>query len=125
MNPRSSRQRHTSSEAIPTWGWWVIGGFIGSILLVIAVISGVIPHLAEAAMPFLRMALMLLILAALAVLYFIPTFIAKDSPRMLAIFVANFVFGWTLVGWVIVIIWALAEAGSLNKKPTPPVLPKP
>lgn len=54
----------------------------------------------------------LVILVVLAIIYFIPCMIAAKSPRIAAVFVANLVFGWTVVGWFIVLIWALAEAGS-------------
>ena len=35
-----------------------------------------------------------------------------------AIFFANLIFGWTIIGWFIVLIWAIAERETA--KPTPP-----
>jgi hypothetical protein len=45
--------------------------------------------------------------------YFIPWFLAKlrRHPQSLAIFIANVAFGFTLIGWVIVLIWAALEGG--------------
>ena len=42
-------------------------------------------------------------------LYFLPTITAgirrKNNTR--AIFVLNFLTGWTLVGWIIALVWAV------------------
>lgn len=42
-------------------------------------------------------------------LYFAPTIVAKrkDHPHTLAIFIVNFLFGLTLIGWVGCLVWAL------------------
>ena len=41
-------------------------------------------------------------------LYFIPIFIAifKKKANLVPVFLINFLFGWTLVGWVVSLIWA-------------------
>lgn len=41
--------------------------------------------------------------------YFLPTFIAigRNKKNILAIFLINLFFGSTLIGWVVVLIWAL------------------
>ena len=111
-----------SSQSIPTWGRWLICIILGLILGFLIVASGIIPSLAMSGLELLTWLLgvvikpILLILAV--ALYLIPTIIASRSPRLTAILVANIVFGWTIVGWFIILIWALAESGSLNKKPT-------
>jgi Superinfection immunity protein len=50
-----------------------------------------------------------------AVLYFVPTVLAwwmhVKSAR--AIFYVNLVFGWTIVGWVVAVMWAMAERNEL------------
>jgi hypothetical protein len=50
----------------------------------------------------------LLILMGL-VIYFVPTFIARSKKKRnaAAIFALNLFLGWTLVGWVIALVWAL------------------
>lgn len=47
----------------------------------------------------------------LAVLYFVPTIVASSRERKNrnAIFVTNLLFGWTLIGWGIALIWAVKE----------------
>lgn len=48
-------------------------------------------------------------------LYFLPTIIAlaNNHHNAVAIFVLNLLLGWTLVGWVIALVWVLT-------KPAPP-----
>lgn len=43
-------------------------------------------------------------------IYFIPAWIAeiRNNPSTTAIFVVNLFFGWSLIGWVIALIWALS-----------------
>jgi hypothetical protein len=43
------------------------------------------------------------------VLYFLPTIIAaaRSKRDTMSIFVLNFFLGWTAVGWVIALVWAL------------------
>ena len=50
----------------------------------------------------------------LIVLYFLPTLNAVQKGRGLATFVANVFFGWTIVGWLIILIWSLTP----SSKPT-------
>lgn len=42
-------------------------------------------------------------------LYFLPAIIAKSKKRTNtgAIFALNLLLGWTLIGWVIALVWAL------------------
>jgi len=49
--------------------------------------------------------LMILIVA----IYMLPTLLAygRDHPRRSTITLVNILFGWTLVGWLVVFIWAL------------------
>ena len=41
-------------------------------------------------------------------IYFVPTIIAalKRKRNWLAIFLLNLFLGWTLIGWVVALIWA-------------------
>jgi hypothetical protein len=47
----------------------------------------------------------------LLVLYFVPTIIAlaRKQRNTVAIAVLNFFLGWTFVGWVVALVWALTE----------------
>ena len=39
-------------------------------------------------------------------LYFLPTLIGRHKADAMAIFIVNLVFGWTVIGWVIALVWA-------------------
>lgn len=41
-------------------------------------------------------------------LYFLPTIIARDKPDVMGIFLVNLLFGWTVIGWFVALIWASA-----------------
>jgi tetratricopeptide (TPR) repeat protein len=51
----------------------------------------------------------LLILAAVIAIYFLPTLVgrARNHNNSMAIFALNILLGWTFLGWVIAIVWAL------------------
>lgn len=44
-------------------------------------------------------------------IYFLPSMIAeaKKKKNRAAISVLNFFLGWTMIGWVIALIWAVME----------------
>lgn len=44
-------------------------------------------------------------------IYFLPTYIAyrKQKKNAMAIMVTNVLVGWTGIGWLAVLIWALIE----------------
>lgn len=48
-------------------------------------------------------------LAGLA-LYFLPTIIgaARHKTNLVGIFLVNFFLGWSIIGWVIALVWALS-----------------
>jgi uncharacterized membrane protein len=41
-------------------------------------------------------------------LYFLPTLIARHKADAVGIFLVNLLFGWTVIGWVIALVWACA-----------------
>lgn len=43
----------------------------------------------------------------LVALYFLPTIIGRKKANRTAIFWLNFLLGWSFVGWVVALIWAL------------------
>ena len=58
-------------------------------------------------------------------LYFVPTIVAsyKGAPQFASIFVVNFFLGWTIVGWVVALAWALKTEPKpvqviMNQTPT-------
>jgi Superinfection immunity protein/zinc-ribbon domain len=48
-----------------------------------------------------------LFFAAGILLYFLPTLLGAKKRNAGAIFALNFFLGWTFVGWVVALIWAL------------------
>jgi len=48
---------------------------------------------------------------ALVIIYLFPTVIAASKQRKnsTAIFLVNFFFGWSIIGWFIALIWAVTE----------------
>jgi T4 superinfection immunity protein len=44
-----------------------------------------------------------------AVLYFLPTLLARHSPDFFGVFLVNLFFGWTVIGWFIALIWACSK----------------
>jgi hypothetical protein len=51
---------------------------------------------------------MILFLFAM-VLYFLPTIIGHNKRGAAGIFLLNFFLGWTVIGWVIALVWACAS----------------
>lgn len=49
-------------------------------------------------------------------IYFVPTFVAKakNQPNFLSIFLINFFFGWSLIGWVIALVWAVKKPETVQ-----------
>ena len=41
-------------------------------------------------------------------LYFLPALIGRHKADAMGIFIVNLLFGWTVIGWVIALIWACA-----------------
>jgi hypothetical protein len=56
------------------------------------------------------MALAGLLLIALSLfVYFLPTYLGRRKRNVGAIFALNLLLGWTLVGWVVALVWALSH----------------
>ena len=49
--------------------------------------------------------------ALIIVVYFVPALIAnlRDTENVEAILLVNLVFGWTVLGWIAALIWAIVE----------------
>lgn len=43
----------------------------------------------------------------LLIIYFLPSIIGRNKANINAIIVLNLFLGWTLIGWVVALIWAL------------------
>ena len=54
-------------------------------------------------------------LTVLTLLYFLPTVIAAQRGHGIGgIFILNFLFGWTAVGWFVLLAWALVSPSGLG-----------
>jgi len=62
-----------------------------------------------------EIALMLFILPSLAV-YFVPTIVAivRHARNVLGIVLLNIFGGWTLVGWIIALVWSIRDERQAN-----------
>lgn len=47
-------------------------------------------------------------LAFFILLYFLPSIIGRDKRDSTGIFLLNLFLGWTVIGWIIALIWACA-----------------
>ena len=41
-----------------------------------------------------------------AIMYFLPTILARHKADFMGVFLVNLLFGWTVIGWFIALIWA-------------------
>ena len=67
--------------------------------------------------------LLLILLGVFAfVIHFLPTFVAgsRHAENFWWIFLVNLFFGWTLVGWVIALVWAFRDTSRYVYRYTPP-----
>ena len=42
-------------------------------------------------------------------LYFLPAFLARNKPNFTSILLLNLLAGWTFIGWIIALVWALSS----------------
>ena len=66
-------------------------------------------------------------LAFLIALYFLPTLIAgsRHLPQRGAIALLNFFLGWTFIGWIVALLWALTAPSPRVYYVQPPYPPCP
>jgi hypothetical protein len=93
---------------------WAIGGFV-VMLAMTALLIGLDPLNGQTSSDWAfdhRLELMFWGAIAVALMiYFLPTYIAvqRDQPNALAIFALNLFLGWSLIGWVGSLVWALVN----------------
>jgi len=49
--------------------------------------------------------------------YFLPTIMGRDKRDASGIFLLNLFLGWTVIGWVIALLWAVSATNSLPLVP--------
>jgi hypothetical protein len=57
---------------------------------------------------------MMTFLLVLFALYWLPTLVAvaRQSPAALGVAALNFFLGWTVIGWILALVLALASSGG-------------
>jgi len=50
-------------------------------------------------------------------IYFLPTFVGRGKRNLGAIFALNLLLGWTLVGWVVALVWAMTHEEKIVTAP--------
>lgn len=64
----------------------------------------------------------------LAAVYFLPTIIGRKKRNSHAIGVLNLFLGWTVIGWIIALIWAVTvdqpSSSSTNTTSSPGAVPR-
>ena len=48
-----------------------------------------------------------LIIVSLGLLYFLPTIVGRNKRNASAIMMLNIFLGWTFIGWVVALVWAM------------------
>jgi hypothetical protein len=51
----------------------------------------------------------LLLLGVCLFIYFLPTYFGRNKRNAGAIFALNLLLGWTLIGWVVALVWAVSH----------------
>ncbi|WP_277226774.1 superinfection immunity protein [Hymenobacter sp. YC55] len=51
----------------------------------------------------------------MGLLYFIPAIVAKGKRNATSILVLNLLLGWTILGWIAALIWALSNDAPIQK----------
>jgi hypothetical protein len=60
----------------------------------------------------------ILLMTGCLAIYFLPTFCGMKKRNAGAIFALNLLLGWTLVGWVVSLVWALTVEAPTHPHPT-------
>jgi hypothetical protein len=58
-----------------------------------------------------------LVILAIAIFYFLPTFAAHKKSHQIGVFILNIFFGWTIIGWIVCLIWAFSGKNEQSTGP--------
>jgi hypothetical protein len=66
-----------------------------------------------------------LLLLPFGAIHFLPTIIAalRNLRSVVGIFLVNLFLGWTVIGWVVALVWALSSDRKLVYTYAPPMRP--
>jgi len=72
--------------------------------------------------PFFHFHLIFMLFSLL--LYFLPAYLARNRSDFTAILVLNLLAGWTFIGWIVALVWALSSGRQRQVAvPVPPAGP--
>jgi hypothetical protein len=52
-------------------------------------------------------------------LYFLPAILGRDKSDATGIFLLNLFLGWTIIGWVAALIWAISSDRTIHVRYVP------
>ena len=90
------------SGRLRTSGEWFKWGFVVVAFIIIGGIASYYYGFKETSLLMVKVSLSLC-------LYFLPAFVARHKRNAKAILVLNLFLGWTLIGWVIALVWAYVK----------------
>ena len=50
------------------------------------------------------------------IIYFIPSLFISDKKHATGIFILNLLLGWTFIGWVVALVWAISDEKVAGEK---------
>jgi hypothetical protein len=56
----------------------------------------------------------LLMLALMFCAYFLPALISQKKQNASGILILNLFLGWTFIGWVVALVWAVSDKDKVN-----------
>lgn len=56
-----------------------------------------------------------IVIVIIIVIYFIPSLVGLDKKHTSGIFILNLFLGWTLLGWVVALIWAVSDSAQTKE----------
>lgn len=57
------------------------------------------------------------------ILYFLPTFVGTGKRNINAIFTLNLLLGWSVIGWIVAMVWATTVEAPVTLAAKPVVSP--
>lgn len=121
------RRPQRKPEPFPAYGYYVVGGFVGILAGSLMALMGgfrwigcmlgeMANGIGDAAHGAAGLVAGIATPVAILAIYFLPFIIGGRSPRAGAIFALNLLLGWTIIGWIGALVWALAESGTYSEK---------
>ena len=57
----------------------------------------------------------ILVMMAIFCIYFLPSLVANNKENANGVYILNLFFGWTFLGWVLALIWAVSSKEKEGK----------